>query len=98
MKVFLSPQAESKLKLLLNYLLENWNVKIRDEFVKLLSSKLNQISTHPKSCPQSEVKTGIYKCVLSKQTTFFYRIKNMEIEIITFFDTRQNPDKLNSEL
>ena len=98
MKVFLSPQAEIKLKLLLDYLLENWSARTRDDFIELLSLKLNQIATHPKSCPQSEVKIGIYKCVLSKQTTFFYRIENGEIEIITFFDTRQNPDKLKSEL
>ena len=39
-------------------------------------------------------------CVVSKQTTFFYRVNNIrnEIEIITVFDTRQAPEKLDDEV
>ncbi len=42
---------------------------------------------------------GIYKCVVTKQTTFFYRINFIkeEIEIITLFDTRQDPDSLKQQ-
>jgi len=38
--------------------------------------------------------------VVTKQTTFFYRVNfaKEEIEIITLFDTRQNPDKLKKQL
>jgi len=99
MKVFLSPQALSKLEKLNEYLLENWNSKVRNEFIEKLTSKFEQISNFPESCVQSEKYKGIYKCVLTKQTTFYYRItEKNEIEIITFFDTRQNPDKLKKDL
>jgi hypothetical protein len=39
-------------------------------------------------------------CVVSKQTTFFYRVNYIrnEIEIITVFDTRQDPDILDDEV
>lgn len=42
----------------------------------------------------------IYKCVVTKQTTFYYRILNQseEIEIITIFDTRQDSDKLKKDI
>jgi hypothetical protein len=38
--------------------------------------------------------------VVTKQTTFYYRVlKNKkELEIITIFDTRQNPNKLKKDL
>ncbi|CAM4352271.1 Type II toxin-antitoxin system RelE/ParE family toxin [Gillisia limnaea] len=38
-------------------------------------------------------------CV-SKQTTFYYRVldQSEEIEIITIFDTRQSPDRLNKDI
>jgi plasmid stabilization system protein ParE len=99
MKVFLSPQALSKLEKLNAYLLENWNSKVRNEFIEKLTTKFKQISRFPESCVQSEKHKGLFKCVLTKQTTFFYRItEKNEIEIITFFDTRQNPDKLKKDL
>ncbi len=100
MKVFLSELAEIKLLKLNNFLLEKWSLKVRNDFIKKLTSKINQISEHPESCPQSNEFEGLYKCVVTKQTTFYYRIKfdRKEIEIITIFDTRQNPDKLEKDL
>lgn len=99
MKVFLSELAESKLLKLSEYLLENWNLKTRDKFILKLTEKIKQISLQPKSCPKSSEFENLYKCVVTKQTTLYYRIKSGEdeIEIITIFDTRQNPDKLKKE-
>jgi len=100
MKVFLSELAENKLLKLNNFLLEKWNLQVKNDFIKKLTSKINQISKQPESCPQSSEFKGLFKCVVTKQTTFYYRInldKN-EIEIITVFDTRQNPDKLERDI
>ncbi len=100
MKVFLSELAESKLLKLSVYLLENWNLKSRDKFIEKLTEKIKQISLQPKSCPESSEFKGLYKCVVTKQTTFYYRISTElnEIEIITVFDTRQIPDKLKKDI
>jgi len=100
MKVFLSELAESKLLKLSVYLLENWNLKTRDKFIEKLTEKIKQISLQPKSCPESSEFKGLYKCVVTKQTTFYYRISTElnEIEIITVFDTRQSPNKLKKDI
>jgi len=100
MKVFLSELAETKLLKLSNFLLENWNLKVRNDFIKKLTSKIDQISEQPESCPQSSEFKGLFKCVVTKQTTFYYRINpdRNEIEIITVFDTRQNPNKLEKDI
>lgn len=100
MKVFLSDLAASKLLKLSEYLLENWNLKTRDKFIDKLSEKIKQISTHPQSCPESSEIKGLYKCVVTKQTTFYDRIsfELKEIEIITIFDTRQSPDQLKKDV
>ncbi len=74
MNVYLSPQAKYKLDLILIYILERWNTKVRNEFVNILIEKINQISAHPKSCPVSNINKDVYKCVLAKQITFFYRM------------------------
>ena len=53
MKVFLSELAETKLLKLSEYLLENWNLKTRDEFISKLTEKIKQISIQPDSSPKS---------------------------------------------
>jgi len=99
MKVFLSELAENKLLKLSDYILENWSLKARDTFIKKLSEKIKQISLQPESCPQSFELKGLYKCVVTRQTTFYYRISTdlNEIEIITVFDTRQHPNSLKKD-
>lgn len=100
MKVFLSELAELKILKLPDYLLETWNVKTRDKFIAKLTEKITQISSQPTSCPKSNEFRGLYKCVVTKQTSFYYQILSQsdEIEIITVFDTRQNPDKLIKDI
>ncbi|MHA7830309.1 MAG: type II toxin-antitoxin system RelE/ParE family toxin [Flagellimonas sp.] len=100
MKVFLSELTESKLLQLNDYLIENWGVKARNQFFQKLDQKISQISSQPESCPQSTELKGLYKCVVTKQSTFLYRIlwKTNEIEIVTVFDTRQNPDSLKTDI
>ena len=98
MKVYLSELAESKLLRLSEYLIEKWNRRTRDKFFVKLINKIDQISSQPYSCPKSEKFNGLYKCVVTNQTTFYYRIESDEIEIITVFDTRQDPGKLKKDL
>lgn len=100
MEVFLSELAESKLKELTDHLLKNWNYKVKMDFLSKLSNRINQISIQPESCPKSKEFGGFFKCVVTKQTTFFYRIHSQkhEIEIITLIDTRQNPEKIRRRL
>lgn len=100
MKVYLSELAENKLLLLVDYLLVKWNLKVKNDFIEKLTQKIEQISNQPECCPQSKDFLGLYKCVVTKQTTFYYRIflDENEIEIITIFDTRQNPSQLDKEI
>lgn len=69
MHVFLSELAENKLLKLSHYLLENWSLKTRNDFIDKLTEKINQISAQPQSCPESKEFSGLFKCVVTKQTT-----------------------------
>ena len=70
------------------------------DLFKKLTDKITQISSQPDSCPKSDKFEGLYKCVVTKQTTFYYRVlhQSNEIEIITIFDTRQSPDQLDKDI
>jgi len=52
--------------------------------VKALDKRIDQIATHPKSCPESQRLPA--KPV--------YSTNKEEIEVITLFDNRQDPNKL----
>ena len=95
-KVVLSPTAKAKLSILLEYLENKWSEKVKKEFIEKLDKSISRISDYPKSCSESIEIKGLFKCVVTKQTTLFYRIKPKRIEIVTLFDTRQNPEKLKS--
>ncbi|WP_339883912.1 type II toxin-antitoxin system RelE/ParE family toxin [Polaribacter vadi] len=100
MEIFFSEIAKFKFQKLTNYLLENWSLQTKNNFLKKFDLKIIQIKHYPYSCIESFENKGLYKCVVTKQTTFYYRVlKNQkEIEIITIFDTRQNPNKLHRDL
>ncbi|WKW46932.1 type II toxin-antitoxin system RelE/ParE family toxin [Myroides sp. JBRI-B21084] len=76
MNVFLSKSAEETLLKLTTYLLENWGLKAKNDFINKLTSKINQIAQQPQSCPQSTSFENLFKCVVTKQTTLYYRINH----------------------
>ena len=98
MQVIFSKRAKVRLENLLDFLEKEWSKKSKNDFINKLDRSIAQISKLPVSCPESKKFKGLFKCVVTRQTTIFYRIKDQTIQVITLFDTRQNPNKLNKEL
>ena len=97
-EVFLSPLAEKKLEMLLEYLTEEWGISSKAKYIDKFKQAINQIAYYPKSCPKSLEFKGIYKCIVTKQSSFFYRIRHEDIEIITVFDNSQDQSKIFEEI
>ncbi|MCP4121283.1 MAG: type II toxin-antitoxin system RelE/ParE family toxin [Bacteroidetes bacterium] len=97
-KVKLSPLAEQKLDLLLDYLEKEWSVEIRNRFLQKFKEKAGQAASFPKSCPESIAMPGIFKAVIDHQNSFFYRLESNGIEIITLTDNRSEPQDALEEL
>lgn len=94
-KISFSPEANQRLYEIVTYLVDNWSVKSAEKFLEILDNKLSHIRLFPYSFPQLENKEEVRKCVLTVQITLYYRLLNDEAELITFFDTRQDLEKLN---
>lgn len=97
-KVVLSKLAEKKLESLFEYLVKEWSLQVKDDFILKLDQHLEIIQTQPEIFPESEKGKGLRKCVVTKQTTLFYRFNSKKINIVTIFDTRQHPKKLNKDI
>lgn len=91
-EVYLSPIAERRVEELLEYLLEKWSLRVRNSFLDKLVKSFQRVSEHPESCPEIVEITGVRRCVISKEASFFYREHLNSIEIITIIDNRQDPN------
>lgn len=96
-EIRLSKRAMRKLNSLLIYLEEEWSTKVKHEFVQKLDKSLKQIQKLPDSYPESEKIRGLRKCVVTKQTTVFYKYSETTIDIVAIFDNRQNPKSLKKK-
>lgn len=96
-EIRLSKIALRKLDILLDYLEKEWSNKVKHEFIQKLDKSLSQIQKLPDSFPESEMIKGLRKCVVTKQTTIFYKYSETTIDVVTIFDNRQNPKSLKKE-
>jgi len=97
-KIVLSNLAQRKLNILLDYLEDEWSIIVANNFEANFEEKLLYISSYPESCIESGIFKNIRKCIVTKQTSFLYRIKNEYIEIITVFDNRSSFKSITKEI
>lgn len=92
-KIIWSDEALANLKQIISYLEQNWTIREIKKFANLLDRQLIRIQNNPFLFPRSDVQENFRKAVLSKQTTIYYQVFNLEIHIVTLFDNRQDPKK-----
>jgi len=96
-EIKLSVQSEKKLDKLLAYLETEWSEKIKKDFIKKLDRSFDKIKRYPESFPQTDLIKGLHKCVVTQQTTLYYKFDDTRVYIVTLFDNRQDPLKLEKE-
>ena len=87
-EIRLSKRAMNKLDNLLVFLEEEWSAKVKHNFILKLENSLNQIQELPDSFPESGKISGLRKCIVTKQTTLYYKYSDTTINIVTIFDNR----------
>ena len=89
-------EAERNLNNIFDYLERTWSEREISDFAKKLESCLQHISQNPATYPYYNNEKNVRRCVLSPQTTIYYReiLFENRVVIITLFDNRQNPDRL----
>lgn len=79
---------------IVSYLEKEWTEKEVGNFVKKTFIVINLISHNPEMFPATKGK-DVRKGLISKQNSLIYRIKKKEIELLFFWDNRQNPRRFN---
>ena len=92
--VVISERAENNLDNIVNYLLIEWNEKVKDFFLVRLKKIVNLLSINPYMFQEYSKKKRIRKCLITKHNAMYYRIVENTVEIITIHDSRRNPKVL----
>ena len=90
-KIHYTDRASKDQQDLYEYLLEKWGIQTVKKLDVKIEQSLNLIAKQPEMYPATGQKTSIRRCVISKQTSLYYRVNKYNIELLTFFDTRQHP-------
>ncbi|MGM0530410.1 MAG: type II toxin-antitoxin system RelE/ParE family toxin [Bacteroidota bacterium] len=96
MKISWTPTAKRTYFKVLDYLAQNWTKREVTNFMNEVESLLTRITDNPEMFQASRKKKNVRKALITKHNTLYYRIKtkNKELELITFWDNRQDPQKL----
>jgi hypothetical protein len=95
MKVSWTPTARITYFSVIAYLEKAWTKKEIQSFVDEVEKVIGQIIIDPYMFEQSRKKKNVRKGFVTKYNTLYYRVKPIkkEIELITFWDNRQNPKR-----
>lgn len=94
MNVLWSTNAIDSFNQNVTYLQEEWSQKVVEEFLDKVDEAVASISTYPLAFPIYGKHKNIRRCLIVKQITLFYRIKNQQIELLLFWNNYRNPKRL----
>ena len=88
-----STTAQRSYYQVLEYLDENWTQKELSAFINRTEEAIGHICDNPLLYPYSK-ESDTHKCVVVKQVSLLYRKQTSVIELLVFWDSRQDPAKL----
>jgi plasmid stabilization system protein ParE len=89
-----STRAYAEYEEILDYVVENFGSKIAAEVDMYFEEVIDQISINPLLYPYSDKLKNLRRCVISPQTTLYYRFNGECIELVSFRGNRMNPKTL----
>ncbi|WP_420878627.1 type II toxin-antitoxin system RelE/ParE family toxin [Roseivirga pacifica] len=88
-----SPRARNEFDKTVAYLINKWGKSSAIKFINRVEEVLAHISKSPNIYPQSGQRKHVRRCVVAKQVSLYFKVDELKIELVTFFDTRLNPSK-----
>ena len=95
MRVEWTAQAEKDFEKYVNFLAENISYKSSADFMEATFDTIEKIRNPLVNYQIVDSTKGIRKCKINKFVDLYYKIIDEEcLQIRTFFDSRQNPNRL----
>lgn len=95
-KVVWTDHALDELAQTVAYLEMNFSEREIQRLAQKIESVLEIIATQPEIYPESQTLKGVRRAVVLRFNDLIYRINGRDIEILSFFSNRQDPEKLKA--
>ena len=91
-KIHWTDEAKLTFDNIVNYLEREWSEKEVRKFIAKSNNVLELISKNPQMFKTTK-KKNVHRGFVVPQVSLIYRIQKTEIELLSFWDNRQNPKK-----
>jgi plasmid stabilization system protein ParE len=89
-----STRAYIEYEQILEYVSTKFGIEKAMKVDQYFEEVIDQISLNPYMFPLSDKKKDVRRCVISEQTTLYYRFTKEYIELISFRGNKMNPESL----
>jgi len=96
-KVIWTPVALKSLQQTVDFLAEQWNGSVVDEFLNQLDYRIAQIQSNPELA-HGFLKSEFRQLLIHKSVSLFYRNSPEHIKLLLVWDNRQDPEGLLKRL
>lgn len=93
MRIFWTKRSKNRFQEIFQHSTSEFGTKTSERFKTRVWDFLELLSKFPELGSLEVPNKQIYGFQLSRQTRLFYRLKKDEIILLTFFDSRQDPQK-----
>lgn len=93
-----SPLAEKDVAQQLKYLEQHWGKQVCIEYLDRIDEVLVAITNNPTTFYKVDAERHIHKFLVNKRIVPYYRLTSHTIDLITFWDSRQNERSLAERL
>lgn len=80
---------------ILEYIISKFSIKKAVEVDNYFEEMIDLIAANPQLFPYADKAKKLRRCVVSAQTTIYYRFTGKYVEIVSFRGNLMNPDTLN---
>jgi len=89
--VFYTPIAKETFILVYNFISEKFSIRVADQFLKKAEKTIELIAQQPLIYKSSSIDEKVRIANFTKNTSLFYQINGNTINLLFFFDNRQEP-------
>jgi len=89
-----STRAYIEYEQILEYVSTKFGIEIAMKVDQYFEEVIEQVSLNPYMFPLSDKKKDVRRCVISEQTTLYYRFTKEYIELISFRGNKMDPESL----
>jgi len=95
-EVVVTPTAAVNYENITDYLMVKWGISATNNFIDRFDQVLILLSESPGIFPFVDKAKQVQKCLLTKHNILYFTETADVVKILTIFDTRQDPQKLNT--